>query len=75
MKYGSSEPIPVIGKTKDFERVQKTVVLRKMSVKGHLARILRAVGVYTHTLETKAIMDGLIHNPPTDADFNMSNLG
>ena len=75
MKYGSSEPIPVIGKTKDFERVQKTVVLRRMSVKGHLARILRAVGVYTHTLETKAIMDGLIHNPPTDADFNMSNLG
>ena len=75
MKYGSSEPIPVIGKTKEFERVQKTVVLRKMSVKGHLARILRAVGVYTHTLETKAIMEGLINNPPTDADFNMSNLG
>ena len=72
--YRSSR-IEVIGKTAHFERVQKTVALRNMSVDGHLAKILREVGVYGHTLEPKAIMDGLINNPPTDADFNMSNLG
>ena len=58
-----SSTIEVIGKTAHFERVLKTVALRNMSVDGHLAKILREVGVYGHTLEPKAIMDGLINNP------------